>query len=428
MTPADLTVTKAGAVFWREQLKDGKALIFRAEDIRNQNTGVHAKITIIRGKTRAESDTFNIGRRSERNSLANAAWDRGFNEQLDGEPLISKDEMRYKLMLFLDSVYPALTTVSEPGLVHGNAIDNPVEFLAEPHILSGGGSILFGPGGGGKSHTLLVLSVAIDAGVDTLWTTKQSRVLLVNLERSAGSLERRLEGTNRALGLDPHRPIRMLNARGKSLKDTRDAIDQYVQREGVDLVALDSLTRAGAGDLNDNQTGNSFSDTMNVIAPTWIAVGHVARADPSHLYGSIMYEAAADVLMMFRSEERREDNVLGVRIDMTKANDVPKVNEFVLKYRFDPKTQLLASVETARKEEFPDIAQDVKREGTGVVADVVDFLRHNAEDNQATGTEIADALGKKLPNVNAILNKNHQFFKIGRIPGKGGVFYGLAQS
>ena len=63
-----------------------------------------------------------------------------------------------------------------------------------------------------------------------------------------------------------------------------------------------------------------------------------------------------------------------------------------------------------------------------MVADVVDFLRHNAEDNQATGTEIADALGKKLPNVNAILNKNHQFFKIGRIPGKGGVFYGLAQS
>jgi hypothetical protein len=416
----DLIVDKSGKVQWSRALSDGKRLRFLAEDVRQTNTGPHAKIVIGKDTTRLDSDVFNLGRRDQRNKLANDVHRKNFAEG----GAITKEELQHELMLFCDAVYPALMMGSEPGLVYGNAGDNPITFLAGPHIIQGGGTIMFGPEGGGKSHTLMINSVAIDAGVNTFWDTKQAKVLLVNLERSPPSLERRLEGTNMALGLDPHRPLRILNARGKSLKDVKDSISKYVQEEGIEVVALDSLTRAGAGDLNENQTGNTFSDTMNSIAPTWFAIGHVGRKDKSHLFGSIMYDAAADIMVMFRSEERRAENVLGVRLDMTKANDVPKVNEFMLKYEFD--NQGLINISRTTIKEFPDLSQDVRASGEGVLYDVIDYLKNNAEDGAATGTEIAQALEKRQSNINTLLTSNDEFVKIGKVPGKRGVFYGLA--
>jgi hypothetical protein len=409
MNPADLTVTKSGGAFWREKMKDGTYLVFRADDVRNQNTGIHAKVTVIRDQTKAESDTFNIGRRGERNSLANAAWERGFNEKIDGEDLIIKDEMRYKLMMFLDAVYPALQ--GEIRATELIADPTPVSFIARPHVVEYGGTILYAPGGKGKSTVLMMMAACVKYGLNHFWDVEKSNVLLVNLERSELSIARKWHGVLGALGLPEDEVLLNITQQGMSLTELADVIYNTVEKHSIDIVFLDSLTRAGIGDLTDAGPVNKFGDIMNHIAPTWVAIAHTSKADESRAYGSVMFENAADVMVQLTAQSIVAENKLGIRLDITKANDVPKnVPPLFIKTTYDPETLLLNGISDTTEYEFPELATGVVREGS--LADQIEqYIVHDTPNAAASTKMIADHLSKQPSNISAILSKDKRFAK-----------------
>jgi hypothetical protein len=244
------------------------------------------------------------------------------------------------------------------------------------------------------------------------------KTLFINLERGAKSLARRLGYVNVALGLEPDRELLMLNARGKTFNDLIEAIEQSVDEHGVDVAFLDSISRSGQGGLSDDSAVNRLMDGMNRVLPSWFALAHTPRADTSHIFGSVHFEAAAD--MMIAGKVCRPDTkTMGVKWTVTKSNDAPRPTQpLVMGMSFD--SFGLDRVWKSSIDEFPDLI-----EGTGKGAPLGSRIEtYLLEVGQSDATTIAAELAANRGDVSGILNKDRRFQKLPQV-GKT-VPYGLA--
>ena len=203
---------------------------------------------------------------------------------------------------------------------------------------------------------------------------------------------------NQALELDGHRPLLTLNARGRSLSDVQDAIRQAADKHGVEMLALDSISRAGMGDLTENRPVNTIADTLNRLAPTWVGIAHSPRADSTHIYGSVFFDAAADVLVNLSSE--RTETEVGVVLRVTKANDITFPAPMCLAYQFDPDVGLVG-IRKATVTDFPELSNPT-------LADELEgYLLTEAGEDYST--HIAEVLGKNRSAIASILGKDARF-------------------
>jgi hypothetical protein len=393
----------------RRPLDQGRYLIFRADELRRERTGIHGRITISLDTTLLAYSTFNVGRSGERKTLANDAHNLltvgGVVAKDDGEPY-SRDHLRHELDLFCIQVWPQMLDAIQPEMVEGDNMSHAIEFLAHPHVISGGGTIMFGPPEATKSTTAIINAIAVDEGLNGIWDTKQRNTLFVNLERSSESIQRRIGASNAALGLDPHRPLRVLNARGRSLGDVYDSIQRYVDTENIEFLVLDSLSRAGMGDLIDNKDVNNTADRLNLLCPTWLSIAHTPRADTSHVYGSVFWEAAADIMLQAIATEKDDGVVVALKV--TKANDMRKPPIKCLAYQFDEyglKTVAVTSIAA-----HPELLEDIK---LNLEQEVMAYLL-SADMGKASVNDIADALDKKARTIQRMLKGNKKFLEVGK--------------
>jgi hypothetical protein len=375
---------------------DNSAVHFQAEDIRRQNTGVHAIVRIAFGNQLLESDLFNLHRREERTRLANASWNL---LPATVRELFVKNDLQAALADFCELVWPTWVAGHAPSLVVGLAERTAPPYLLDPFIIRGAGTILFGDPGSLKSYSTMMMGICIDAGLLGFWKTVRSRVLFVNLERSEESVQQRLGALNRALGLEPERPLAIHNARGKTLADVRDPIQGYVESEGIELVIVDSLSRAGSGDMTSNEVANRSMDILNGIAPTWMVIGHSPRGENTHVFGSQMFDAAADLIVSQTPEHRGDRH--GVLLQMTKANDSRLAAPQFLAFAFDDLG--LTEVYKPRTGEFAELTANGSETRLEKVEAAIDEL------GQGSATEVANLTGIARPDVSMILRTSGRF-------------------
>ncbi len=217
---------------------------------------------------------------------------------------------------------------------------SPAKPIVHPPILiEGGGTILYGPPGEGKSYTALTIAVAVDAGVPAgpLVPQRSANTLYVNLERYWRSIAGRLYAVNCALGLPPDRPLLALNARGSTLYDLVPVIEAAIREHRVSLLVLDSLTRAGMGFLK-------AVDILNAFGVTWLAVAHTP-----------MLGSAADIWIQAITQVA--GSRLGVGLKVTKANDIAVTALPIICYEF-ARGGTLTTIRAARPREFVDIDKE----------------------------------------------------------------------
>jgi len=363
-------------------LEDGSLLALDALNPRRERTGVHATLRISLDGTVLAWTLCNVERSEERTRLARKAH-RMLGEMV--RQLVTEADLTHWVDEFCARIWDAYTGPSRP--VDVTPEDGPpAEPLLQPPILvEGGGTILFGPPGRGKSYTALILAVALDAGVEAGVFRPRRRVkaIYVNLERPRHSLARRLRMVNLALGLAPDRPLRMLNARGRTYADIHDILLEDIQRHGIGLVVLDSISRAGLGTLNEDITANRLMDALNALGVAWLALAHTPRADPDHTYGSIMQDAAADIVVQLISEASEEK--LGVGLQVTKANDLGRVPMATICLEFA--NGQLQTIRKARAGEFVDIEAKKPR---SVSEQIMELL---LDVGQMTASQVAQELG-----------------------------------
>lgn len=316
---------------------------------------------------------------------------------------------------FCERIWPLWVGRHRAHEIEGDLMMPPLKYLLSPYIIEGAGTIAFGPPERGKSYICLAMAISMDAGLDYLWECKQKKVLFLNLERSEDSIKRRLTKVNMALGLPPERSILVMNARGQRLGDLIEAIREDVRAKNVEVIILDSLSRVGMGSLTEDMPANEAMDALNQLG-TWLAVGHTSRADSTHVFGSQMFDAAADVILQVKTQRVGKEK-LGIGLEVTKANDIPRAPFRKLALCFDKHG--LSEMREAGENEFPEL---VPPQALNVAGEIFDYL---LEAGKATPTQISKDTGHGRSVISKVL-KGSQFVKCGKIGQF--TFYGVRQA
>jgi len=395
-------------------LEGGYTIKMMARNISQSRTGLHAKVYLGMGSQLSAYSYFNIERDEDRGRLANSAH-RKYPDAL--RALYSREQLKHDLDVFSTLIWPKWVESQVPSYVVGLEERSLPEFALSPYIVKGGGTIMFGPPERMKTMTAMTMAISIDAGIQFPFQVTQAPVLYVNLERPVASMQRRLGDLNRALGLEPNRPIMMLNARGRSLADVEDGIARAVEKEGVRVGFLDSISRAGYGDLIDNRVANQTIDIMNSLFDSWVGIAHSPRNDSTHMFGSMHFEAGADVIVQLLTEY--QDNRIGVGLQVVKANDMRRPPLGSVGYQFDDFG--VSRIWRPMQSDFPELLA-IKSQTGGLAEEIKLFLLGNGE---AWADDIAKAIAHSRGSVAKILAASPMFQVIRKVSLK--LYYGVAE-
>jgi len=404
------------AVVWYKQAGD-RQLCFKVESLRMERTGVHGRVTILCDYVPLGWSLFNIERSEDRTRLANQA-----HKQLskDTKEQYTEADIRRDLDIFCAGAWNFNLSSYNPELLHGDDTPMPINFLLKPYIVEGGGTIIFAAPGKGKSFTAMLWAASINHGVNKYWQVDKANVLFINLERSRESVRRRLAQVNKVLGLPATKPMLILNARGKSLSDVALPCKKMVEKFGIEVIVLDSISRAGYGDLTENRPVNAIIDSLSSLCKTWVALAHTPRADESHIFGGIMFEAGADIVVR-ASSDISNDGTLGIGYEITKSNDVPMSGQVIWAMEFDE-----AGLNGFRRAKVGEFLEIEGKRKIGMLESIMEFI-DNQDSGDATASMIADEVGLNRSNVSSILNsRSDKFVKTRRV--KTSQYYGLASN
>lgn len=396
------------------QLDNG--IRFIASDTHQERTGIHARLEIHANGDSLSWGICNIDKHEDRVRLANAAYAQMDKFLTEAYP---REQLRSDLDKFCLRLWDNYLLIFMPEMMVGSEDNQPLRFLLKPFILEGGGTILFAPPGRGKSYTALLWAVSVNAGVSIFWQTTQTPVLFINLERSKQSLERRLARVNKILGLDPKRPLLTLNARGKSLTEVLPLCRRAIKEHNIRLIVLDSISRAGFGDLTENRPVNAIIDALSGLCDSWLALGHTPRASEEHIYGGIHFEAGADVVVQLTSQQE-EGGTLGIGFQSNKQNDIPPIPMTIYALEFSEIG--LTNFRRAKPFEFPNIEERQKQSIDSLVKEYI----LEQETSDATATKIADALSANRSYVARMLRTSGKFVET-RKEGRE-VYYGVKET
>jgi len=349
-------------------------------------TGEHGRVEVYLNKEYITRDNFGFENGPRRGGFAGKIANHP--ALLDISHYYERKKLERDLDHFTKSAYKKKIMESVViELVAGDPFIETVQFV-EGLVIKGGGTIFNALPKQAKSFVCMIIAVSVDSGVSEIWKVKQGNVLYINLERSASSMVKRLAGVNTALGLDPMRPLRFMNVRGTPLIDIMDSIKYQIEKEDIKLIIVDSISRAGMGSLVDDRPAVKITDALNNLVEesdrSWVGVAHRAWSN-EHVFGSVQFLAACDVMVDVEASHNEQKNELGVKLSVTGQNDLPPSKPSVIALGFD--SMGLNSARRATEEEFPEL-QDEK---DNIRDRIWNHLRINGKQ---TTTEIAKDLGE----------------------------------
>jgi hypothetical protein len=143
------------------------------------------------------------------------------------------------------------------------------------------------------------------------------------MERSKQSIAGRIGQINQVLGLEGNRPLMVFHTEGKTLLQIYSTLRQIVAKHHVTFAVLDSLSRTGIGDLNENMPANTIMDMMTELFASSLVLAHSPKGDDKKgTYGSIMFQAAADVEVNVKTHRIGSENTSWTEYQIGKANDL----------------------------------------------------------------------------------------------------------
>ena len=141
------------------------------------------------------------------------------------------------------------------------------------------------------------------------------------------------------------------------------------------------------------------------MCETWLGLGHMPRSG-ENLYGSMMFDAASDILIKLISA--KQENKIGVGLECTKANDISFPTTKVFEYSYNEYG--LSDVARSSLNEWPGLAEQIDPSTTQVIEE------HLRKTGSSSIKDIAEATKIGRSTVSTELAKNGKFEseKVGR--------------
>lgn len=391
-------LARAGeTVIGESTLRDGAQLEFTASNIRNDRTGIHARLRVEIAGGFIGQNVFNIERDAERVRFANSCA-----EQAGDKSGLSKP-IKARLDEFCCELWEAWTAGDAPFLVRGRDIA-AAEFLLEPY-LTASKTILFAPGGSAKSWLALVWALTLHHGLDQPWKArKQTQVLYVDFEDEHQAMSSRLFQLAGLMGCPAEIPAYF--AEGKGLKDVWDGLRRYIDETKPGLLIVDSISRLSLGKLIEDEAANKAVDMLNRLGVPWLALAHTPKASGEHVFGSAMYEYGARVVVKGEATQSPDDlGLIGLRLSITKANHLRLGQSQTWAFRFGE--DRLVEHRPAKAGDFPDLGPMDNSLSSQVRA----FL---LEVGPSSATDIAAEIGADRSRVAHTLSEGRSFSRMDR--------------
>ncbi|MEM1684355.1 MAG: AAA family ATPase [Nanopusillaceae archaeon] len=161
----------------------------------------------------------------------------------------------------------------------GSSPASPVSYVIRPLIVQGEPTVIFGPGGSGKSYLALLCSVLVATGSalpGLLSSEIRGPVLYVDWESSEAELKRRLNAICSSLGFNTGEvPVYYLHGNGP-FPGNEQIADAIVELDPV-LVVVDSLGLAAGGPLNDPHTPVCFYRAVRQLEANVLVLAHTPK-------------------------------------------------------------------------------------------------------------------------------------------------------
>jgi hypothetical protein len=201
----------------------------------------------------------------------------------------------------------------------------------DPWLPHGHPSVLFAPGGSGKSTVAAAAAVSLEAGVEVIpgfRPPRRQRVLILDWESCADDWSTLLAGVSEGAGLEAPRIAYL--AMTRPLADDVERVAEVVSERSIGVIVVDSVGLAlGMGrDVGDPADAVlRLHQAIRHLRVTSLLLDHVSGADiatgtnaASRPYGSVYKLNAARDVWELRREHEPRDGVAQVLLIHAKAN------------------------------------------------------------------------------------------------------------
>lgn len=286
--------------------------------------------------------------------------------------------------------------------------------LIEPIVPLGVHSILFGPGGLGKSITAVALAVSLETGREIIPGFKPlatGTTLYLNWETTRDDIDARVKSVCAGAGI---RPIRLfhLPGNGRPLAQRVEHIARAADKVGASMLVVDSNAKAigtsGEGPIEDS--ANRFASALDEIGRSALCIDHVSKAgmsgQSSGPYGSVMKSNWARATWELTQSRPPEDGETHLVFHHRKHNTTAEHSPIGLVMRWD------RGAVTWEPEDVGDATT-----GLSYGASLADQIAASLAEHPMRPFEIAKATGISDNMVRSILSQNKRRFVKSEVTG-----------
>jgi Mrp family chromosome partitioning ATPase len=268
-----------------------------------------------------------------------------------------------------------------------SAVDPGVrpKYRVEGIVPESGVTVLYGPGGVGKSTVALVMACAVqEARPFASRATMGGQVLYLDYETSEHQQSRRLRAIARGMELLATPPI-LYKRVDVPLTECAPDLRRLCADSDIGFVVLDSLAYAGGGQADAEPTLVVFRALNSLRIPV-LALAHVSKhGNSAEPYGSVFVRNSARSMLEVRKYQEAADDQLDLGIFHRKINDDRLQRPFGLRVHFLQDATLVQPLDIRA---IPGMERDLSlgervlaaiREQARTEQDLAEFLEAKAE-------------------------------------------------
>ena len=239
-------------------------------------------------------------------------------------------------------------TAGEPVQEMWGDLDDPEaikpKYLIEPLLYEGESNVIFGPGESGKSYMALFLCVLARlpyANNPFGLNVKAANPLYLDYERSEKSFKARLTAICKGLAVAAV-PIAYRRCYIPFADDIANLL-RIIKEGKYDLVVIDSVGIACAGELNSSETATRFAAALHTLPVTSLLITHTSKTEEGKKtpIGSVYFTTAPSNIFEVRKAQENGNSRADIALIHYKCNLGAKLDPLGFSFEYKPDRTLI---------------------------------------------------------------------------------------